>query len=89
MPPTGIVLSPLEQKVLGFISAEWLRLEEIQSKLFPGEPPDSVRRAVAWLRAKELIAVLDAPHGQPLYEATELGQQLLRDLQSREVHHVV
>lgn len=72
-------LSPLEATVLQLLGEQWHTRTELQRRLFPGQPPDSVRGAMTYLRERELIVELPRQHGESYWETTELGRQVLAD----------
>ncbi|HWY91086.1 MAG TPA: hypothetical protein VNY31_10480 [Solirubrobacteraceae bacterium] len=70
-------LSPLEETVLNLIGAHWWTLEELQTMLSPEYCPEAVKTAIAYLRRRCLLSILQRRYGQPFYEQTALGFQTL------------
>jgi len=68
-----IAFSPIEEDVLTAIGAEWCTVEELQKLFYPENSPEVVRRAVEYLKRKELITRIERQHGQPLLEQTSVG----------------
>jgi hypothetical protein len=70
--------SPLEEHVLQLLGEQWYTRQELKRKLFPAHPPETVNRAIIYLRDHELI--LELPRkGESYWEATPLGEQVLAD----------
>jgi len=68
-----IAFSPIEEGVLAAVGAEWSTVEELQKRFYPGSSPEVVRRAVEYLKRKELVASIERQHGQPILEQTPVG----------------
>jgi hypothetical protein len=74
-----IRFSPLEERVLELLGEQWHTLEELKRLLFPEHAPERVKSAVAFLRRKQLVQLLERDHGQPFLEQTPLGAEVLAD----------
>lgn len=71
--------SPLEEKVLQLLGERWYSREELTRELFPEHAPSATRATVSYLKRHDLVRELDRPHGQPFYEQTPLGAEILAD----------
>ena len=65
--------SPIEEKVLAALGAQWSTVEELQKQFYPENSPEVVRRAVEYLKSKELVTPIQRQHGQPILEQTGIG----------------
>lgn len=70
-------LSPVEEEVLALISGRWWTAEELELFLYPAECPQTVEAALEYLTRERLVFELETRFGQPMYELTPLGLQVL------------
>jgi hypothetical protein len=71
--------SPIEELVLALLGEQWYTRQELKRKLFPEHPPETVTRALDYLRRHELIHELPRHAGESYWESTPLGHQVLAD----------
>ena len=65
--------SPIEENVLAALGAQWSTVEELQRQFYPEDSPEVVRRAVEYLKRRELVTAIERQHGQPILEQTGVG----------------
>jgi hypothetical protein len=80
---TPFSFSPVEQAVLQLLARQWQTRSELVHKAHPASP-EEIDLALSYLLRYELAVRLDRPHGEPYFDQTELGAQMLADfLRSR------
>jgi hypothetical protein len=75
----SVKFSPVEEQVLELLGEQWHTSAELRRRLWPAHTPEAVNRALKYLRGHELVQLLERGRGEPYYEQTQLGAQVLAD----------